>query len=338
MNYADLMKRAISLAGVHKYTAKPNPVVGAILVKDDLIISEGAHQRYGMEHAEVNAINNAKKHIGKTFQSFEELTLLCTLEPCNHSGKTGPCSDAIIKSGIKKVIIGCKDPNPKVAGTGIKKLIDNDIAVELGLHEELIKEQNKFFFFKHENNRPYITVKIASSSDGKSHNLDGSSTWITCKESREDVQIVRAMYDSILTGGNTLVDDNPRMNARVKFDVNQPKKILLTSKEDLDYKNNFFMNSDVTVIKETNIKKIIKSFKKSDISSILVEAGPQLANSFLLSGLVDELIIYQSPNLLGPDGVSWFKEDNAVEKLGFKLESSYKIESDLKKIYKNVKR
>ena len=237
MNYADLMKRAISLAGIHKYTAKPNPVVGAILVKDDLIISEGAHEQYGMEHAEVNAINNAKKYIGKTFQSFEELTLLCTLEPCNHSGKTGPCSDAIIKSGIKKVIIGCKDPNPKVAGTGIKKLIDNDIAVELGLHEELIKEQNKFFFFKHENNRPYITVKIASSSDGKSHNLDGSGTWITCKESREDVQIVRAMHDSILTGGNTLVNDNPRMNARVKFAVNQPKKILLTSKKDLDYKN-----------------------------------------------------------------------------------------------------
>jgi diaminohydroxyphosphoribosylaminopyrimidine deaminase/5-amino-6-(5-phosphoribosylamino)uracil reductase len=338
MNYADLMKRAISLAGIHKYTAKPNPVVGAILVKDDLIISEGAHEQYGMEHAEVNAINNAKKYIGKTFQSFEELTLLCTLEPCNHSGKTGPCSDAIIKSGIKKVIIGCKDPNPKVAGTGIIKLIDNDIEVELGLHEELIKEQNKFFFFKHENNRPYITVKIASSSDGKSHNLDGSSTWITCKESREDVQIVRAMHDSILTGGNTLVDDNPRMNARVKFAVNQPKKILLTSKKDLDYKNNFFINSDVIVIKENNIKKIIKSLNKSDICSILVEAGPQLVNSFLSSGLVDELIIYESPNLLGPEGVSWFKEDNAVEKLGFKLESSYKIESDSKKIYKNVKR
>jgi diaminohydroxyphosphoribosylaminopyrimidine deaminase/5-amino-6-(5-phosphoribosylamino)uracil reductase len=146
------------------------------------------------------------------------------------------------------------------------------------------------------------------------------------------------MHDSILTGGNTLVDDNPRMNARVKFAVNQPKKILLTSKKDLDYKNNFFINSDVIVIKENNIKKIIKSLNKSDICSILVEAGPQLVNSFLLSGLVDELIIYESPNLLGPEGVNWFKEDNAVEKLGFKLESSYKIESDSKKIYKNVKR
>jgi diaminohydroxyphosphoribosylaminopyrimidine deaminase/5-amino-6-(5-phosphoribosylamino)uracil reductase len=120
--------------------------------------------------------------------------------------------------------------------------------------------------------------------------------------------------------------------------VNQPKKILLTSKKDLDYKNNFFINSDVTVIKENNIKKIIKSLNKSDICSILVEAGPRLVNSFLLSGLVDELIIYESPNLLGPEAVSWFKEDNAVEKLGFKLESSYKIESDSKKIYKNVKR
>ena len=149
MNFEKYMLRAISLADTYKYTAKPNPVVGALLVKDDLIISEGAHERFGGNHAEVNAIALAKKKLGSAFNSFTELTLICTLEPCNHSGKTGPCSQAILDSGIKKVIIGSKDPNPKVAGQGIEKLLQNGIDVETGLCEELVRKQNKFFFFKH---------------------------------------------------------------------------------------------------------------------------------------------------------------------------------------------
>jgi len=135
-----------------------------------------------------------------------------------------------------------------------------------------------------------------------------------------------------MTGGNTVLNDNPLMNARVGFPVNQPKKILLTSKEGLN--NNFFKDAEVMTIRERNIHVIIEDLKHLDINSILVEAGPKLANSFLLSGLVDELIIYESPDNFGPNGVSWFEEDKAVENLGFKLESSYKIESDVKKIYK----
>ena len=334
MSYDDLMQRAISLADVYRYTAKPNPVVGAIILKDDLIISEGAHENFGSAHAEINAINRAKKKIGVDFNSFDELTLVCTLEPCNHSGKTGPCSQAIIDSGIKKVIIGCQDPNPKVSGTGIQKLLENGIETIVGVCEKEIMDQNKFFFFKHLNERPFISVKIASSKDGKSHNRNGSSTWITCKESRKDVQLVRALYDAILTGGNTLIDDNPRMNARVNFASNKLKKILLTNKDDINFRNNFFIDADVDVIKERSIKKIVKKYATTDINSILVEAGPKLVNSFLSSGLVDELIIYESPNKLGSDGVNWFDEDNAVEKFGFNLESTYKIESDIKKIYK----
>ncbi len=334
MSYDDLMQRAISLADAYRYTAKPNPVVGAIILKDNLIISEGAHEKFGSAHAEINAINRAKKKIGVDFNSFDELTLVCTLEPCNHSGKTGPCSQAIIDSGIKKVIIGCEDPNPKVAGTGIQKLLENGIETTVGICEKEIINQNKFFFFKHCNERPFITVKIASSKDGKSHNRDGSSTWITCKESRQDVQLVRALYDAILTGGNTLIDDNPRMNARVNFALNKFKKILLTNKDDINFSSNFFIGADVDVVKERSIKKIVEMYAKTDINSILVEAGPKLVNSFLSSGLVDELIMYESQNELGPDGVNWFDEDNAVEKFGFNLESSYKIESDIKKIYK----
>jgi diaminohydroxyphosphoribosylaminopyrimidine deaminase/5-amino-6-(5-phosphoribosylamino)uracil reductase len=128
------------------------------------------------------------------------------------------------------------------------------------------------------------------------------------------------------------------MNARVNFIANQPKKILLTNKKNIDFTKKFFNNAEVDILQETNIKKVIDRYRNSEINSILVEAGPKLVNSFLLEGLVDELIIYESPDLLGSNGVNWFEEDNAVENFGFKLESSYKIESDLKKIYKNVKR
>ena len=332
MNVEELMQRAISLADPYKYKTKPNPVVGCLILKNGLIISEGAHEVFGSDHAEVNAIRNAKKNMDSKLDSFEDLTLICTLEPCNHIGKTGACTEAIIESGIKKVFIGCMDPNPLVAGEGIKKLIKNGINVEVGFCEEAIQEQNKFFFYKHNNNKPFITLKIAISKDGKSHNQDGSRAWITCEESRQDVQLIRAMHDAILTGGNTVLKDNPLMNARVDFPVNQPKKILLTNKEGLN--NNFFKDAEVLIIKERDIHVIIEDLKHLDINSILVEAGPKLANSFLLSGLVDELIIYESPENFGPNGVSWFEEDNAVEKLGFNLESSYKIESDIKKIYK----
>ena len=332
MNVEELMQRAISLADPYKYKTKPNPVVGCLILKDGLIISEGAHEVFGSDHAEVNAIRNAKKNMDSKLDSFEDLTLICTLEPCNHIGKTGACTEAIIESGIKKVFIGCMDPNPLVAGEGIKRLIKNGINVEVGFCEEAIQEQNKFFFYKHNNNKPFITLKIAISKDGKSHNQDGKRAWITCEESRQDVQLIRAMHDAILTGGNTVLKDNPLMNARVDFPVNQPKKILLTSKEGLN--NNFFKDAEVLIIKERDIHVIIEDLKHLDINSILVEAGPKLANSFLLSGLVDELIIYESPENFGPNGVSWFEEDKAVEKLGFNLESSYKIESDIKKIYK----
>ena len=333
MNYEELMKRAISLSNQYKYTAKPNPVVGCILIKDNKIISEGAHEKFGCNHAEINAINSAKLSLGKSFKSFKELTLICTLEPCNHTGKTGPCTEAIINSGIKNVVIGSLDPNPLVSGKGIESLKKNGINVTSGVCAELVEEQNKFFFFKNIHKRPFITAKIASSVDGKSHFIDNQQTWITSKESREDVQKLRASVDLILTGGNTVTNDNPLMNARVNFPTNQPKKILLSSKTNFNFNAPFFKDADYEIINEKNLNKVISGFKNTDITSILVEAGPKLVNSFLNECLVDKLIIYKSSMELGPNGVSWFREDNAVEKLGFNLESSYKIESDTKKIY-----
>ena len=337
MNYEEIMLRAISEAEKYKYTAKPNPVVGAILIKGKEIISEGYHVKYGKNHAEINAIINADKHKNKKFNDFSELALICTLEPCSHIGKTGSCAHAIVKSGIKKVVIGSIDPNPKVSGKGIQILKENNIDVTIGIHQELVEKQNKFFFYKHANNKPYITVKIASSADGKSHYENHERVFITGEDARSDVQLLRAEYDAILTGTNTLLKDNPRMNARVNFPVNQPEKILMSTSFKMDSDKSempFFEGEKVTHFQHNDIDYMLAKMLENDKCSILVEAGPKLANAFLKTQHVDELIIYKSQKELGKNGISWFEQDNAVENYGFKLESSCKIGSDLKEIYK----
>ena len=325
------LKRAIDLAREGKYLTKPNPMVGCVIVKGNEVIAEGYHMKYGSNHAEINALEDLNKNNNISQAEFRQLTLYCTLEPCCHHGKTGPCTDAIIKSGIKKVVIGIKDPNPKVSGSGIKQLEDNGIEVLSGFFEEELIELNKHFFFKNTYNRPYIAVKIASSADGMSHRKDNTFTWITSEQSRDDVQIVRAGFDAILTGGNTLRNDNPRMNARVDFEVNQPQKILLTSQE-INKESNFFKSGDVIINRSSDLNKVVTELSNTEINSILVEAGPNLVNAFLDSHLIDEIIIYKSNITLGDEGVSWF-ENKTIESLGFDLKSSLKINDDSKETY-----
>ena len=287
--------------------------------------------KYGSKHAEINALEDLNNNNNISEAELRQLTLYCTLEPCCHHGKTGPCTDAIIKSGIKKVVIGIKDPNPKVSGSGIKQLEDNGIEVLSGFFEEELIKLNKHFFFKNTYNRPFIAVKIASSADGMSHRKDNTFTWITSEQSREDVQIVRAGFDAILTGGNTLRNDNPRMNARVDFEVNQPQKILLTSQE-INKDSNFFKSGDVIINRSSDLNKVIAELSNTEINSILVEAGPNLVNAFLDNYLVDEIIVYKSNITLGDEGVSWF-ENKTIESLGFDLKSSLKINGDSKETY-----
>ena len=321
------MERAIEISMPFKYLVKPNPMVGALILKGDQIVSEGAHQKYGEAHAEINCFQALKEPI------TNEHVMVCSLEPCNHQGKTGPCTEKIIASGIKKIIIGSLDPNPKVAGMGIKKLQDAGIEVIQGILENKVKELNRFFFFKHLNGRPFITIKIASSADGKSHSKDGSTTWITSKESRQDVQLIRAEHDAILTGGNTVRNDEPRMNARVNFALNQPKKILLTSQKEWNKDMDFFQTSDVELIAENDLPAIINNLAQQDINAVLVEAGPKLVNAFLEENLCYELVVYKSPDKLGDKGVSWFKDEKGFDNFNFNLKSSYTIDRDKKSIF-----
>ena len=327
MNYDLLMQRAINISAPYKYLVKPNPVVGALIVKNNVVLAEGAHEKFGENHAEVNCFNSLKDKID------EDHVMICTLEPCNHYGKTPPCTEKIIESGIKKIIIGSLDPNPKVAGTGIKRLKDAGLEVSYGVLEREVRELNKFFFFKHENGRPFITIKIASSADWKSHSKDGSTTWITSEASRKDVQLVRAEHDAILTGGNTVRSDQPRMNARVEFPLIQPHKVLLSEQKKWDLSLDFFKDSRVNIISEKNLVKVVEDLSKQEINSLLVEAGPKLVNSFLNEELCDQLIVYQSPDKLGDDGVSWFENEAMIDKYGLSLKSSYTIDRDKKAVF-----
>jgi len=327
MNYDLLMRKAIEISAPYKYLVKPNPMVGALIVKDGKILAEGAHKKFGEAHAEVNCFNSLKEKIE------EDHVMICTLEPCNHYGKTPPCTKKIIESGIKKIIIGSLDPNPKVAGTGIKTLKDAGLEVSYGVLEKEVRELNKFFFFKHENGRPFITIKIASSADWMSHSKDGSTTWITSEASRKDVQLIRAEHDAILTGGNTIRSDQPRMNARVEFPLIQPQKILLSEQKEWDASLDFFQDSKVKIIDEKDLVKVVEVLSKQELNSLLVEAGPRLVNSFLKEGLCDEMIIYQSPDQLGEDGVSWSLNDAMIDKYGLSLKSSYTIDRDKKTVF-----
>lgn len=327
MTQIELMQVALDLSKEFKFTAKPNPVVGALVVRNGEIVAQGAHESWGKNHAEINCLNNLDKSLPK-----DELTLYVTLEPCNHFGKTPPCTDAIIQSGIKKVVIGALDPNPKVAGQGIQKLIDANIDVVHGVLESEVADANKFFFFRHINKRPFITIKIASSSDGMSHAKDGSIKWITSPAAREDVQHLRAEHDAIITGGNTVRNDNPQMNARVDYPINQPKKILLSSESNWDKDLKFF-DAPVSIIDSRNLQDVLHSLIDEDICSALVEAGPSLVNAFLEDGLCEELVVYQSPNPIGAKGVCWFDDGNTIENFGFKHTSSYTIDRDKKTIF-----
>ena len=327
MNYDLLMRKAIEISAPYKYLVKPNPMVGALIVKDGKILAEGAHKKFGEVHAEVNCFNSLKEKIE------EDHVMICTLEPCNHYGKTPPCTKKIIESGIKKIIIGSLDPNPKVAGTGIKTLKDAGLEVSYGVLEKEVRELNKFFFFKHENGRPFITIKIASSADWMSHSKDGSTTWITSEASRNDVQLIRAEHDAILTGGNTIRSDQPRMNARVEFPLIQPQKILLSEQKEWDLSLDFFQDSKVKIIDEKDLVKVVEVLSKQELNSLLVEAGPRLVNSFLKERLCDEMIIYQSPDQLGEDGVSWSLNDAMIDKYGLSLKSSYTIDRDKKTVF-----
>ncbi|ATW72106.1 riboflavin biosynthesis protein RibD [Moraxella osloensis] len=303
------MSRAIELAKKGRFTTRPNPNVGCVIVKDNQIIGEGFHYLAGQPHAEVFALRQAYEHYAKHLQGA---TAYVTLEPCSHHGRTPPCADALIKAGISRVVIAVVDPNPKVDGGGIAKLQQAGIEVITGICEQAAYQLNEGFFKVMRGGLPFVRLKIATSLDGRTAMANGESKWITNEQSREDVQRLRAQAGAIITGSETILQDHPALNIRSQQlgvnldDIPQPLLVVLDRRQRIQMTDTWYQSQithrPVLLIQDAAISltQLLISLKDNyQINDVLVEAGATVAASFLLQGLVDELVVYQAPCFLG---------------------------------------
>lgn len=273
------MRRCIQLARNGMMNARPNPMVGAVIVHNDRIIGEGYHVRCGEGHAEVNACASVKK---EDKYLLSESTIYVSLEPCSHYGKTPPCADLLISKHFRRCVIGCKDSFSKVQGRGIEKLRNAGIEVTVGVLEEECKALNKHFFTFHEKHRPFITLKWAQSADG---HIDGH---ISNKYTQMLCHKRRAEHQAILVGRRTYELDNPSLNVREWYGIS-PKKYVVSS-------NDLILPEGYNLIKTNNISNILSHFYNEGIQSVLVEGGSQLLQSFIDSQQWDECYVEKGTN------------------------------------------
>lgn len=303
------MSRAIELAKKGRFTTRPNPNVGCVIVKDNQVIGEGFHYQAGQPHAEVFALRQAYEHDAKQLQGA---TAYVTLEPCSHHGRTPPCADALIKAGISRVVIAVVDPNPKVDGGGIAKLQQAGIEVITGICKQAAYQLNEGFFKVMRGGLPFVRLKIATSLDGRTAMANGESKWITSDQSREDVQRLRAQAGAIITGSETVLQDHPALNIRSQQlgvnldDIPQPLLVVLDRRQRIKMTDVWYQSQinkrPVLLIQDATISltQILTILKDNyQINDVLVEAGATVAASFLQQGLVDELVVYQAPCILG---------------------------------------
>ena len=297
------MQRCIDIAKRGIRAVAPNPMVGCVLVVEGKIIGEGYHERYGEAHAEVNAINNVSNQ-----NLLKSATLYVSLEPCAHTGKTPPCCDLLIQKGIKKVIVGTKDPNPLVGGKGIEKLKNSGIEVSEGILKDQCLELNKRFFTFHEKQRPYVTLKWAQTLDGFLDKIrkDGEEkiNWISEPETKTLVHKWRSEEQSILVGRNTITNDNPSLTVRDYGGMN-PIRLVIDSQLQISGNLNIFSKDAPTIvfnrvkdkkennvewikIKETSTNSILKELYRRGIQSVFVEGGSRTLQYFIIDNLWDE--------------------------------------------------
>ncbi len=323
------LKRCFSLALQARGFTSPNPLVGAVLVNDGKIISEGFHHGPGLPHAEVNAIRSG------AVSDIKGATLYCNLEPCCHTNKqTPPCVDLIIGSGIKRVVISNIDPNPFVQGKGIKKLIENGIEVHLGQLEIEGAQLNRIFFKNMHQNLPYISIKMASSLDGKICLDNGSSKWITSPLSRQYAHQIRLEHEAILVGVNTFLTDLPSLNSRDASNavIKANKKIVLGDMTKLeschwqmlnDGKSTvihtgselFYYSDEIKTYHYNNYNRsllnILQVLYLDGITSILVEGGQKIFSTFIEEKLFDDIFLFYAPIFLGNGKSNYINSDIA---------------------------
>jgi len=323
----EFMQRSLQLAEQGMFGAHPNPMVGCVLVKDDEIVGEGWHVRAGEAHAEVNAIRDAGK-------KARGATAYVTLEPCAHQGKTPPCCDALIEAGISQLVVAVEDPNPKVDGKGIERLQSAGVTVRSGLMRQDAMQLIAGFLSRMQRGRPRLQLKIACSLDGRIAMANGQSQWITGVEARLDVQRLRARAGAIMTGIGTVLADDPALTVR-EANLNphnrQPLRVVLdndlrtplTAKmlalpgETIIYCSSDASAQDLAhagaeVIRVSgddglvDLSLVLKDLAERGVNDLLVEAGPIVAGQIVEQNLLDELVIYQAPQILGSETMGMF--------------------------------
>ncbi len=319
----EYMRRVIKLALRAKGKTSPNPLVGAIVVKDGQIVGEGFHRRAGEPHAEINALKAA----GDKAKGGE---IYLNLEPCSHTGRTPPCVEALIQSQIKKVFIGMVDPNPLVKGRGIKKLEEAGIEVKTGILEEQCRKLNEVFIKYITTRRPFVILKVAASLDGKIATATGDSRWITNEKSREYVHRLRSEVDAVLVGIGTVEKDDPRLTCRLKNRKGKdPVRIIVDSTLRISPKAkvlnlNSYAPTIIATTERANREKIklieekggrvmtilsrqdkvdlnalMEALGKEEITSVLIEGGSKINTSALEAGIVDKIIFFYAPRIIG---------------------------------------
>lgn len=319
MTKQDYMRRALELARKGRGYTSPNPMVGCVVVKEGKIITEGYHEKYGAFHAERNALTRCE----------EDLTgaeLYVTLEPCCHHGKTPPCTDIILERGIGKVYVGSMDPNPKVAGKGVRILRDHGIEVETGLLEKECLALNEIFFHYITTGRPFVAMKYAMTLDGKIAAHTGDSKWVTGEEARQHVHMLRKQYRAILVGIGTVLADDPMLNCRIEENVD-PVRIVCDSKLRLPLtsqlvktakeiptiaayatadrkKEEALRQAGVELIHaernvQVDFEALMKELGQRGIDSVLIEGGGDIHGTVLTSGLAQKVYCYVAPKLIG---------------------------------------
>ena len=330
------MKRALELSLKAVGHTSPNPMVGCVIVKNEKIIGEGYHKRYGELHAERNALADCK-------ENPEGATLYVTLEPCCHYGKTPPCTEAIIENKIKKVVVACSDPNPLVAGKGCEILKGCGIEIVTGILEKECRKANEVFMHYIQNKTPFIITKYAMTLDGKIASYTKDSKWITGEQAREHVQYLRKCYKGIMVGIGTVLADDPMLNCRIEEGVN-PVRIICDSKMQIPLNSQivktakeiptivasckkFAEKEKIEVLQENNIEivffdgeevdleKLMKILGEKKIDSILVEGGGKLHASFLEKDLINRVYAYIAPKLIGGSNALSPIEGIGIEKM-----------------------
>lgn len=366
-NHEYWMAKAIQLAQKGRYTTHPNPRVGCVLIKDQHIIGQGFHAKAGEGHAEVNALASA------TPQEIIGATAYVTLEPCSHQGKTPPCADALIKAGVARVVYGMQDPNPEVSGRGLAKIRQAGIDVVGPILEADCEALNPGFIKRMREGLPFVRAKLAMSIDGRTAMESGESQWITGSDARLDVQRLRAQSDAIVTGIGSVLADNPSMTVRIDNDdqateaknVRQPLRVVMDTalsilpeakilyptkqacvfsiEEEVEGEHLEALNKKGVTVRfaprgqdgRLDLLDAMEQLADAGINEVLLESGAELAGGFLQAGLIDEIVVYMAPKLLGSNARPLFTLplDNMDEAVELTLKSVRQVGQDVRLVY-----